>query len=496
MKGCILPFAKKGDLGLAKNYWGITLTSIAAKIYNALLRNRIEPKIDNILRKNQNGFRRNRSTTSQILTIRRILEGVRAKNLQATILFVDFTKAFDSIHRGKMEQILLVYGIPKETVATMTNLCRNTNVKVRSPDGDTVYFDIVAGVLEEDTLAPYLFIIYLDYVLRTSIFKIKENGFKLTKKRSRRYPAKTITDADYADDITILAHTCVQAETLLYSLERAAAGIGLHVNAHRTEYMCFNQTGDISTLGSSSLKLVDKFTYLGSSISSTEKDIDTRLTKACTAIDKLSVIWKSDPTDKMKRSFFQAAVVSILRYGCTTWTLAKQLEKKLDGNYTRMLRAILNKPWRQHSTKHQLYGHLPPITKLSKLDGPDMEKQRRTHKWCIPMDPPHMAEQKQGDPLEHTYSSSVRIQDVALRTCQKRWTIGGNGERGSGISVLSARHDDDDDDDDDCHSAFIENRIYQFYKDRLSWRWTLVPPLSFIFFSDPLKTEKLKKLSS
>ena len=99
-EGMHLPFPKKGDLGLAKNYRRITLTSIAAKIYNALLRNRIEPKIDNILRKNQNGFRRNRSTTSQILTIRRILEGVRAKNLQATLLFVDFTKAFDSIHRG------------------------------------------------------------------------------------------------------------------------------------------------------------------------------------------------------------------------------------------------------------------------------------------------------------------------------------------------------------------------------------------------------------
>ena len=79
MKGCILPFPKKGDLGLAKNYRGITLTSIAVKIYNALVRNCIEPKIDNILRKNQNGFRRNRSTTSQILTIRRILEGVWAK---------------------------------------------------------------------------------------------------------------------------------------------------------------------------------------------------------------------------------------------------------------------------------------------------------------------------------------------------------------------------------------------------------------------------------
>ena len=112
-----------------------------------------------------------------------------------------------------------------------------------------------------------------------------------------------------------------------------------------------------------SLKLVDKFPYLGSSVESTEKDIETRLTKAWTAINWLSIIWKSDITDKMKRSFFQAAVTSILLYGCTTWTLTKRLEKKLDGNYTRMLRAILNKSWRQHLTRYQLYGHLPPITK-------------------------------------------------------------------------------------------------------------------------------------
>ena len=109
--------------------------------------------------------------------------------------------------------------------------------------------------------------------------------------------------------------------------------------------------------------MVDKFPYLGSSVSSTEKDIDRWLTKAWTAIDRLSIIWKSDLTDKMNRSFFQAAVVSILLYGCTTLTLTKRLEKKLDGNYTRMLRAILNKPWRQHPTKHQLYGHLPLISK-------------------------------------------------------------------------------------------------------------------------------------
>ena len=157
------------------------------------------------------------------------------------------------------------------------------------------------------------------------------------------------------------------AETLLHSLERAAAGIGLHVNAHKTEYICFNQTGNIPTQNGSSLKLVDKFTYLGSSVSSTETDINTRLAKVRTAIDSLSVMWKLDLTDKIKRSYFQAVVVSILLYGCTTWTLTKQMEKKLDGYYTRMLRAILNKSWRQHPTKQHLYGHLPLITKAIKI---------------------------------------------------------------------------------------------------------------------------------
>ena len=204
--------------------------------------------------------------------------------------------------------------------------------------------------------------------------------------------------------------------------------------------MCFNQTGDIYTQGSSSLKLVDKFTYLGSSVLSTEADINTRLTKAWAAIDKLSVIWKSDLTDKMKSSFFQAVVESILLYGCTTWMLTKWMEKKLDGNYTRMLQAILNKSWRQHPTKPKLYGHLPPITKTIKVRW----TRHAGHCWRsrdkfisdVLLWTPPFGRKKQDDHLEPTYSSSVRI-------CQKWWTIGRSGKIGSGISVLAA-HDDDD----------------------------------------------------
>ena len=94
-------------------------------------------------------------------------------------------------------------------------LNKNTKVKVRSPDGDTGFFGIVARVLHRDTLAPYLFIICLDYELRTSIDLMKENDFNLAKARSRRYLAQTVMDADYADDVALLANTPTQAESLL-----------------------------------------------------------------------------------------------------------------------------------------------------------------------------------------------------------------------------------------------------------------------------------------
>ena len=113
---------------------------------------------------------------------------------------------------------------------------------------------------------------------------MKDKGFNLTKERSRRYPTQTITDTDYANDIVLLANTPAQAKSLLHSLEQAASGIGLYVNTDKTEYMCFNQRGNISTLNGSSLKLVDKFTYLGNTVSSTKKDINMRLAKTRTAI--------------------------------------------------------------------------------------------------------------------------------------------------------------------------------------------------------------------
>ena len=166
-----------------------------------------------------------------------------------------------------------------------------------------------------------------------------------------------------------------------------------------------------------------------------------------TAIDKLLIIGKSDLTDKIKRSFFQAAVVSILLYGCTTWTLTKRLVKKLDGNYTRMLLAILNKSWRQHPKKHQLSGHLPPTTKTIQV-----RRTRHAGQCWISRDElisdvllwtPTYSRAKAWRPVRTYIQQLCEDTGCSPENCQRQWTIRRSGERGSGISVLAGRHDDD-----------------------------------------------------
>ena len=164
----------------------------------------------------------------------------------------------------------------------------------------------------------------------------------------------------------------------------------------------------------------------------------------------------------MKRSFFQAAVVSILLYGWTTWTLTKRMEKKLDSNYTRMLRAILNKSWRQHPTKQQLYGYLSPITKTIKI----WRMRYAGHYWRsrdelmrdVLLWTPSHGRAKAGRAARTYIHSSVPIRNVALKTCRKQWTLRRGGERGSRIFVLIAQQDDDDDDEEAINVLYIDPR--------------------------------------
>ena len=367
LKSSLIPVPKKGDLTLATNYRGISLLPIAAKIYNKLLLNRIRPHIDPILRKNQNGFRSGRSTLTQILSLRRILEEARNFNLSATLIFVDFKKAFDSVDREKMFDILSLYGIPLKIITAIKLLYTDTKSSVQTPDGETDTFPIEAGILQGDTLAPFLFILVVDYIMRVSVDKIQNSGFLLHRRRGPRNPAIHLTDTDFADDIALISSQLEGAQRLLSSLESAANCIGLYLNELKTEFLTLNLDGSlpkvIKTNSDVELKCVSDYKYLGSFISSSEKDFKIRKALAWSACNKLHKIWSSNLLDsEIKVKIFKSTVEPILLYGSETWSLTRKLEKHLDGTYTRLLRRVKNLSWRDHPTKDLIYGSLRPIS--------------------------------------------------------------------------------------------------------------------------------------
>ena len=131
--------------------------------------NRIKPHLDGYLKINQNGFRSSRTTTSQILTLRRLIEGVKDNNLEANLICIYFKKSFDTIHIGELLKMLKYYGIQEELVTAISIMYEYTTAKVITPDGETETLQILAVVLQGDTLASYLFVIVIDYVIRIAL---------------------------------------------------------------------------------------------------------------------------------------------------------------------------------------------------------------------------------------------------------------------------------------------------------------------------------------
>ena len=363
LKGGIIPAPKKGDLTSAANYRGITLIPIAAKIFNKLILNRIVPALDHLLCKNQNGFRRGRSTIAQILSIRRILEEMRRLNKEITLCFVDFRKAFDSISREVMFEILPLYGIPSLLVEAIKSLYINTSAIIISPDGETESFDISAGVLQGDTLAPFLFIVVLDYVLRLSLDSMNEKGVKTKPRQSRRYPAQHLTDLDFADDLALISESIKDAESLIQSLEFAASQVGLYCNEGKTEFVTTSPSPtELKSLNNTIIKRVEDFKYLGSYIADSQKDFKIRKALAWDACNKLDKIWLSNLPNPLKVQTFRTLIEPVLLYGSETWTLSTKLEKRLNGCYTNLLRRVQNISWRNHATLETIYGGLTPIS--------------------------------------------------------------------------------------------------------------------------------------
>ena len=362
-EAALVPIPKKGDLTKCSNYRGIALSQVSAKIYNRLL-NRIRPVVDKLLRPNQNGFRPQRSTSAHILALRRIVEELHNHEMEAAIVFIDFRKAFDSIDRNKMFQILEAYGIPTETIEAIKVMYQDTTAVVITPECLTDKFFINTGVLQGDPLAPLLFIICLDYAMRMALNN--SDGLTLHTQKSKRKPAEKLSDLDFADDIALLSDSLADAQAMLNRVEQSCQAVGLHLNSTKTKFMHINPKANAGQLKSSKnepIELVSDFKYLGG-YTATKYDIKYRTGQAWAALNALSKIWKSPICQTTKTRIFKSTVESILLYSCESWALTKNLEKTLDGNYTRMLRKVYNIPWQSHTTNRVLYGNLPRISSI------------------------------------------------------------------------------------------------------------------------------------
>ena len=259
-------------------------------------------------------------------------------------------------------RILRAYGIPDEIVGLIEGMYDNTSARVITEDGLTEAFQILAGVLQGDTLAPYLFVITVDYIMLKAT-EDDDFGFTLHPRRSSRYPEVKITDTDFADDLALLTNTIAMAQSFLLSLEEAANSVGLHLNESKTKYLSVNcQSESLNAKSGKELEHVNDFLYLGSYISSTEHDFSVRKAKAWAACHQMKKIWNSTMRRSLKIRLFQATVESILLYGSETWTITKTLSKRIDGCYTRMLRMVLNINWRDMIRNTTVYGDLPRVT--------------------------------------------------------------------------------------------------------------------------------------
>ena len=351
-KGIIIKIPKKGNLNDCNNWRGITLLSVPGKIFCLVLLQRLRDAIEKMLREEQAGFRRGRSCSEQIFTLRNIIEQSTELQQPVFINFIDFKKAFDSVHRDTLWHIVRIYGIPARYINIFKSLYQDSRCCVRTDDGTTDFFNINTGVRQGCVLSPFLFLIAIDFVMRKSM---KEVGFGIVWNDQTR-----LIDLDFADDIALIAETNESLQNMTNKLETEAGKIGLRINAVKTKIM---QTGNASTVvhittGQRPVEQVPHFTYLGSSLSndgSIHTDVKHRIGKASAIFQRLQSVWTTSKIrTATKLKFYNTIVIPTAIYASETWKFTTKITQKLDAFHQRCLRKILGITYHDRITNDEI----------------------------------------------------------------------------------------------------------------------------------------------
>jgi hypothetical protein len=285
---------------------------------------------------------------------------------QVAINFVDFKKAFDSVHRESLWRILQLYGIPQRFIAIFKNLYLNSSCAIKTDTGTTKFFNILTGVRQGCILSPFLFLIVIDFVLAKSTNNPRY-GIPWTD-QSR------LTDLDFADDIALLAESTKSLQEMTTALEAQSSKVGLQISHEKTKFMqyCDLALPDLVpiTVGQQQLTEVDQFTYLGSLIRNdgdSEVDVVCRIGKASAIFNQLRPIWASSTiTRSIKLRMYTTIVLPTATYGCEAWKVTVAVTRKLDVFHQRCLRRILRITYLDRITNREVL-HRSGMRRLSTI---------------------------------------------------------------------------------------------------------------------------------
>jgi hypothetical protein len=344
-------YKRKGSSLDTANYRGISLLSVAGKIYCAILHSRFQDHYESICRQNQAGFRKGRGCAEQIFVTRQVIERRYAHRRCTVLVFVDFKAAFDSVHRTSLWKVLLAAGLPTKLVNLIKDLYNGGSCVVKGFGGKSRSFRVKTGVRQGCILSPCLFNLALDWVMRRTISEV--DGVLVAE-------GLRISDLDYADDIALLAENAADAQSLLNRLATYGGQIGLRINAGKTEFMTMNTTDQIQLLvNDTPIKQVSDFKYLGSIISNdgkAKKDIQHRISNAiAVSVGLNKSLWsRPEISVSTKTRVYNAAVLSVLLYGADSWPLTKETTRQLEVFQNQQLRRILGKTRRDRISTVEL----------------------------------------------------------------------------------------------------------------------------------------------
>ena len=362
---------KKGDRSLCGNYRGISLLSVVGKLFADILLQRLKRIANRVHSQSQSGYRENRSTIDGIFTLRQLMEKTKEQRQHMYIVFVDFTKAFDTVNRDFLFKILAKLGCPPKFIRVIESLYTQVRARLIEDGSLTEPFEYNSGVKQGCKLAPTLYGIYAAILL---LLAYKNIGHQFSIKVRFRYDgdlfdlkrlkAKTktfidfIREAQYADDIAIFSDSSYGLQALLTAYNNMAKRMGLSINIKKTEAMCIGPE-ETFFIDDKPIKNVTQFRYLGSIANkdcSIKEELITRIQSVSSAYGRLRerVFDSHDLTISTKLNVYVQCLTRLLMYSSETWTLYRHNVNQLRTVQQRHLRKILRIKWDHYVSNEEV----------------------------------------------------------------------------------------------------------------------------------------------